>query len=121
LEIICDLIYKIKQRDKWQTKQLFGNKQFLVPPLVFLDNSITFKPGLELIVNIPVGPRDTTDIYIDGYILRVVDIEGTHNFERSNCAPLLAFDKCSRSLDSNKPIPRETMEARNKLHSEALL
>jgi hypothetical protein len=31
------------------------------------------------------------------------------------------FDTCSQPLDPNKPIPRETMEAQNKLESEAPL
>jgi hypothetical protein len=31
------------------------------------------------------------------------------------------FDTCSRPLDPNKPIPREAMEARKKLESEAPL
>jgi hypothetical protein len=53
-ETICDQINKIKQKDDWQPKQLFGENQFLVPPPVFLDNSIPFEPGLELIVDIPV-------------------------------------------------------------------
>ena len=35
--------------------------------------------------------------------------------------PLLAFDTCSRLLHENKKIPQETMEARNRLESEALL
>jgi hypothetical protein len=121
LETICDLINQIIQKDEWQPKQLFGKNQFLVPPPVFLDNSIPFKPGLELIVNIPVNPRGTTDVYIDDCISLAVDIEGTENLERCDCAPLLAFAMCSRPLDSNEPIPRETMEGRNKLHSEALL
>jgi hypothetical protein len=50
-----------------------------------------------------------------------VDVEGTNNIVRCDRAPLLAFDTCSRPLHDNKPIPRETMEARNKLKSEALL
>ncbi len=93
----------------------------MVPPPVFLDNSIPFKPGYELIVDIPINPRGTTDTYIDDFILLAVDIIETDNLERCNRAPLLAFDTCSRPLDPNKPIPCKTMEARNKLHLEALL
>jgi hypothetical protein len=74
-----------------------------------------------LIVNIPVNPRGNTDVYIDDFTSLAVDIEGTDNLERCNRAPLLAFGTCSRPLNSNEPIPCETMEARNKLYSEALL
>jgi hypothetical protein len=62
-----------------------------------------------------------TDVYIDDFILLTVDVEGTDNLIRCDRAPLLAFDSCSRPLDEHEPIPRETMEARNKLHLEALL
>ncbi len=62
-----------------------------------------------------------TDVYIDNFILLTVDVEGTDNLIRCDCTPLLAFDSCSGLLDEHEPIPRETMEARNKLHSEALL
>ena len=34
---------------------------------------------------------------------------------------LLAFNPCLQLLDENEPIPREMMETRNKLYSEALL
>jgi hypothetical protein len=95
-ETVCDLINKIKMREEWQPKLLFGKNQFLVPPPLFLEDSIPTKPGLELIV-------------------------GTDNLQKYDCAPLLAFNSCSPPLDENEPIPCETMEARNKLHSEALL
>ncbi len=120
-ETVCDLINKIKMRKEWQLELLFGENQFLVPPPFFLDGSIPIKPGLELIVDIPVNPCRITDIYIDDFILLAVDIEETDNLQRCDRTPLLAFHSCSQPLDENEPIPREMMEARNKLHSEALL
>ncbi len=119
-ETVCDLIND-KNIEEWQPKLHFGKNQFLVPPPVFLDNSIPTKPGLELIVDIPVNPHGITGIYIDDFILLAVDIEGTDNLQRCNCAPLLAFNSCLQPLNENETIPCETMEARNKLHSEALL
>ncbi len=120
-ETVCDLINKINMREEWQPKLLFGKNQFLVPTLVFLDDSIPIKPGLKLIVDIPVDLCGITDVYIDHFILLAVDIEGTDNLQICDRAPLLAFDSCSRPLNENEPITHETMEARNKLHSEALL
>ncbi len=119
-EMVCDLINKIKMREEWQPNLLFGKNQFLNPPPIFLDNSISIKPGLELIVDIPVNPRGITDVYIDDFILLAVDIKGTDNLQRHDHAHLLAFNSCLRPLNENELIPRETMEARNKLHSEAL-
>jgi hypothetical protein len=61
------------------------------------------------------------DIYIDDLVSLTVEVEGSDNLIQCNRAPLLMFDTCSQPLDNNKPIPRETMEARNKLESKALL
>ena len=91
------------------------------PPKKYLDDSIPFAEGLELIVEIDIGPRGTTDDYIDDLITLTVDVEGMDNIVRCDRAPLLAFDTCLRPLHENEPIPCETMEARNKLESEALL
>jgi hypothetical protein len=74
-----------------------------------------------LIVDIPGDPFRITVHYSDVLILLAVDIKGTDNLQRCDHAPLLAFDSCLQLLDENEPIPHEMMEARNKLHSEALL
>jgi hypothetical protein len=34
-ETVCDLINKIKMREEWQPKLLFGINQFLFPPPLF--------------------------------------------------------------------------------------
>jgi hypothetical protein len=100
---------------------LFGKNQHLVSPPKFLNDSIPFAEGLELIIEIDINPRGTTDDYINDLVSLTVDVEGMDNLIRCDRAPLLAFDTCSRPLHENKPIPREKMEARNKLKSEALL
>jgi hypothetical protein len=46
-------------------------------------------------------------------------IEGMGNAIRCERATLLAIDTCARPKHANEPIPREDMEARNKLHAEA--
>jgi hypothetical protein len=61
------------------------------------------------------------DIYIDDLVSLTVEVEGSDNLIQCNRAPLLMSDTCSRPLDNNEPIPRETMEARIKLESKALL
>ena len=74
-----------------------------------------------MIVDIEVDAGGTNDIYIDDLVLLVVEIEGSDNLFRCDRRPLLMFDTCSQPLDPNEPIPRETMEALNKLESEAPL
>jgi hypothetical protein len=88
-----------------EPNETFQENHFLVPPPVFLDDFIPFKDGLELIVDIPVDPRGTTNIYIDDFISLAVDIEGSDNLVRCDCAPLLALNTCSCPLNPNKPIP----------------
>ena len=83
---------------------LLGRNQYLVPPPKFLDDSIPFTEGLELIVENDIDPRSTIDDYIGNLISLVVDVEGTNNLVRCNPAPLLAFDICSPPLHENESI-----------------
>ena len=74
-----------------------------------------------MIVDIPIDPRGTADDYIDDIVSLTVEVEGTDNLVRCDRAPLLGTDTLARPRDLNEPIPRETMEAINKLTAEALL
>ena len=118
---MCDLTTAILHNDKWDPMMLFGRNQHLVPPPRRLDDQIPFGKGRELIVDINVDSQGMNDIYIDDLVSLTVEVEGSDNLIRCDRAPLLMFDTCSRPLDNNEPIPRETMEARNKLESKALL
>jgi hypothetical protein len=100
---------------------LFGRNQLLVPPPRRLDDQIPFGKGIELIVDISVDSRGMNDIYINDLVSLTVEVEGSDNLVQCNRAPLLMFDMCLQTLDDNEPIPREMMEARNKLESKALL
>jgi hypothetical protein len=66
-----------------------------------------------------VDPRGTGDIYIDDLVQAAEIINGTDNAIRCKCATLLAIDACARPKHPNEPIPREEMEACNKLKTEA--
>jgi hypothetical protein len=72
-----------------------------------------------LIVEIPVDPRGTHNVYIDNIIGLTVDIPGSNNVARGQAAALLAIDATARPNHPNKPIPRESMYARDKLKAEA--
>jgi hypothetical protein len=120
-ERICNLINAIMHKADWTPYKLHGKSQHLSPPPEFLDDSIPFARGLELIIDIPVDPRAITNIYIDYLTSVTINIEGKDNLVRCDRAPLLAIDTCLHPLDPKEPIPCKTIEAMNKLHSEALL
>ncbi len=121
LETFCNLTTTIRQNDDWEPMKIFGRNQHLVPPPKFLEDLIPFVEGLELVVDILINSRGMLDIYIDNLVSLAVEIEGTDNLIRSDCAPLLAFNTCACLLDPNEPIPRKTMTARDKLAAEAML
>jgi hypothetical protein len=51
-ETVCNLTSAIRQNDDWEPMKTFGRNQHLVPPPKFLENSIPFAKGLELVVDI---------------------------------------------------------------------
>ena len=107
--------------DKWNPYKLHGRNQHIVPPPKFLDDQIPFAEGLELIVDIPIDPQRTMDVYIDDLVSLVVNVEGTDNLVRCDRAPLLGIDIVLRPLNPTEPIPRKIMEAMNKFESKGLL
>jgi hypothetical protein len=119
--VICNLTTAILHNDTWDPSCLHRQNQHLVPPPIVLDNSIPLEIGRELIVDIPINPRKTNNIYIDDLISLMMEIKGTDNLVRCDHAPLLAIDTCARPLHQHKPIPWEVMEAHNKLALEAPL
>jgi hypothetical protein len=104
-ETICNLMTAIKHNDNWDPLMLHGINQHLVPPPKYLDDLIPFAKVHELIVEIDIDPRGTTDDYINDLISLAVDVEGTDDIVRCDRAPLLAFDTCSHPLHENEPIP----------------
>ena len=65
----------------------------------------------------PVNPRGIVDVYIDDIISLTVDIDD--NIERIDRARLLPIVSIAQPKQENEPLPREEMEARNKLEAEA--
>ncbi len=118
-ESICDLANAILFNNDWDTFDLLAPNQSLVPPRTLLDDDIPFCAGAELIVEIPINPRGSHDVYIDDVILLTVDIPGTDNAARGQSASLLAIDATACLNHPNKPIPRKSMDARDKLFAKA--
>ena len=120
-ESICDLAMRILHDDDWDPVTLHAPNPELVPAAEFLDDSIPFGVGKELIVDVPVNPRGVTDVYIDDTVGLTVDIEDSDNIIRLERALLLAIHAAARPKDASEPIPREEMAALNKLLAEARL
>jgi len=120
-EAICDLAMKILQDDDWDPTTLHAPNQELVPPAKFQGDEIPFAVGRKLIVEVPVNPRGTTDVYIDDTVGLTVDLEGSNNVKRLESAILLAIYTAARPKHSSEPIPREEMAALAKLLAEARL
>ena len=118
-ESICDLAITILQNNDWDPSKLHSPSQHLIPERVVLDDSIPFGEGKELIVDVPVDPRGTADVYIDDTIGLTVDLPESNNCERLEAAILLAIHTAARPKHPQEPIPREVMEALEKLIAEA--
>jgi hypothetical protein len=117
-ETICDLANAILLSDDWDPSELFAPHQHLVPENKFLEPDIPFAAGAELIVEIPVDPRGAYDVYIDDIVGLTVAIHDSNNIARGQAAALLAIDATARPNHPDEPIPRESMDARDKLIAE---
>ena len=119
LESIYDLSIAIIQDDGWDSTSLCDPNGHLVPPPLFLDNSIPFEEGKYLIIDVPVDARGTADVYIDDTISLTVDIEDSNNVQRLMQATLLATHFAAQEKHNDEPIPNEEMAARAKILAEA--
>ena len=120
-ETICDLATAIIRDDDWNPNEVHAPKQEEFPPPIFLPDDIPLAEGKELIVDVDVHHRGTHDIYIDDLVGLGLDLPNCNNRERSEAAPLLAIDTCSRRVDAGEPIPRHNMAALHKLSAEGRL
>ena len=90
-ESICDLSIAIMQDDGWDPTSLCAPNGHLVPPPLFLYNSIPFAEGKYMIIDVPVDARGTVDVYIDDTIALTVDVKDSNNAQRLKEATLLAI------------------------------
>ena len=118
-ETICDLINAILQHDNWDPLTLFAETaQANVPPKETFEDDIPFGIGQDLIVDIPVDARGIVDLYIADFIGLTVDLDNTDNATRLERAPLLGLTAVSREVSPFEPLPRDNMDARNKIIAE---
>jgi hypothetical protein len=77
----------------------------MVSPGQSLPNNIPFVIGQDLIVDIPINPKGTVNLYIDIFIGLTVNIKGTNNVRRLNKAPLLGVSVVTQEVSKFKLLP----------------
>jgi len=100
---ICNLANAILLNDEWNPVSLQSPAQHLVPNKIILDDDIPFGIGRDLVVDIPVEPRGTVDLYIDDFCGLTVDIDD--DALRLERAPLLALGSVAREVATIEPLP----------------
>jgi hypothetical protein len=118
-ESICDLATVILHSNNWDPVKMYAPNQHLLPPKITLNNHISFGQGKELVIDIPINPRGMHDIYIDVIICLTLDILGTDHVAQGQAAALLAINATAFPNHPSKPIPQESVDARDKLLAEA--
>mmetsp|Transcript_13224 Transcript_13224/g.28024 ORF Transcript_13224/g.28024 Transcript_13224/m.28024 type:complete len:842 (+) Transcript_13224:3970-6495(+) len=116
-ETVCDLANAILHDNDWDPKRLRADARGLVPERKSIGEDIPIAQAKVQVVEVPVDPRGLVDVYIDDLIALTVDVGD--NVERMEGAPLLAVEAIARPKHREEPLPREEMEARNKLEAEA--
>jgi hypothetical protein len=122
-EIMIDLANAIQNDPDWNPDEFFSPSQHLVPEYKPLPAHIPFTPAKkELFVDINVSDKGKNDGYIDD-LIGLADPKEQGGQESENVkrlrALLLSIYIMARPGDPNEPIPREVMEALNKLAAEA--
>ena len=82
-----------------------------------VEDDIPVKIGRDLIVDIPVNPRGTVDLYINDFCGLTVDIDD--NTTRLKRAPLLVLVSAAQEVAEIEPLPRDDIKAQKKLIAEA--
>ena len=102
----------------WGPHSLKSKLGDLVPKTKFLLDETPFVEEKDLIVDIPVDPRYTSDVYIDDTTSLCVDIEGSDNVERLRQCSILAINIASSDVHEDEPIPRAEMAEKKTLLAE---
>ena len=72
-----------------------------------------------MIVDIPIDPCGSHDLYIDDIVGLAIDIPGTDHVARGQAATLLAIETTAQPNHPNELVPQESMDVRDKLFAEA--
>ena len=77
----------------------------IVPPPLFLEDSIAFAEIKYLIIDVPADARGTADVYIDDAVSLTVDVKDSNNVQRLEQETLLAIHFASQEKHNDEPIP----------------
>jgi hypothetical protein len=126
LELLVDLANAIQQDPNWNPDEFFSPSQPLVPAYEPLLPDIPFAPAKELFFKVLIDEKGKCDDYIDDLIGYAVDLledlrdsSESENVKTHRAILLCILFIMARPGDPNEPIPREVMEALNKLAAEA--
>ena len=78
-ETICDLTNAILHNDDWNPNNLFAPNSYLMPEPKLLPDEIPLAKGRDLVVDVPVNPKGTNEIFINNNMTLAVDIPGSDN------------------------------------------
>ena len=116
-ETICDLENHFLSNPKWNHNKYVSPIQDKVSPIESLTGDSPFSQALPMIVKVPHDPKSHAEIYIDDFMVAVVDING--NVSRANKAVPLAIHTMGRPLLSHEPTPRKDLISSEKMTAEA--
>ena len=116
-ESICDLANHFLQNNKWIHEKYFSPIQDKIPKIETLSDDLSFEKLYPLIVDVPCGLRGHAEIYIDNFLIAVVDI-GNNNIRANKIVPL-AIHVMGRPLLQHELIPKKYLISAKKLAAEA--
>ncbi len=98
-------------------KNVHTRSQSLVPKRNHLDEIIPIAKAQELIVDVPVNPRDFGYVYIDRLMSLTVNEEDY--LEWIEASSLLVIEAAASPRQAHEPLPREDMEVQNELEAKS--
>ena len=106
-EPICDLSTALLHEERWDPTTLASPSQSLVPPPVRnQDSTRPLGAGRELVVDVPVNPRGTHDLYLDDIVGLTLDVPGSNNRDPTMLASpsQLLVPPPVKDQDSSEPL-----------------
>ena len=115
-ENICDLANHFLSNTKWNHNKFISPIQDQVPPIESPNEDSPFAQALLIIVDVPTDQKVHAKIYIDDFMVVVVDIDD--NATRTNKAIHFAIHIMGRPF-SHEPTTRKYLISSEKLAAEA--
>ena len=104
-ETICDQANHLLSKSKWDRNKYVSPIQDKVPPIESLTGNLPFSKSLPMIVDVPTPLKFHAELYIDDFMIAVVDIDG--NATRSNKSVPLEIHTMGIPLIYEEPTPKK--------------